>query len=153
MEAITLHAAERAADAFVNVGMSVPRNQESAARNQVHQPLEGGLHFVEVFVYVGVIEFDGCKNYRIRKVVEKLWPFVEECRVILIAFQNELIPGTEHERAAKVFGNSADKETGGAPGMMEQPRQQGRGRGFAVRARYHQPLPSGQEFVVQDLGH
>src|SRR5208282_3585583 len=143
IKTITLHAAERTADALVNVRMSVPSNQESATRHQVHQPLESGLHFVEVFVYVGVVELDGGQNGSIRKVVEKLGPFVEERRVILIAFHNELIPSIKPEGAAKVFGNSADKETGGTSGMMEQPRQQGRGRGFAVRARYHQPLASG----------
>src|SRR5271157_6421573 len=103
--------------------MAIPPNQQSTARHQVHQPLERGLNFVEVLVNIGMVELDGCQNHGVRKVVHEFWTFVAERRVVFVAFHNELSPRTQHERAAGVFWDSADKETGAAPGMMEQPCQ------------------------------
>src|SRR5271169_1874416 len=53
----------------------------STSRNQVYQPLERRLNGFEIFVDVGVIEFDRSQNYGIWKVVKKLRAFVEEGRV------------------------------------------------------------------------
>ena len=40
--------------------------------------------------------------------MEKLWPFIEERGVVLVAFENEFRPVAELKGAAKVFRNSAD---------------------------------------------
>src|SRR5208283_3802280 len=93
-KAVALHPAKRAADALVNVWVAIPCDQQSAARNQVNQPPEGGLHFIQAVVYVGVVELDRCQNDGVGKVVQKLRAFVEEGGVVLVAFKDELPPRT-----------------------------------------------------------
>src|SRR5271155_1070008 len=63
----------------------------STSRNQVYQPLERRLNGIEIFVDVGVIEFDRSQNYGIWKVVQKLRAFIEEGRVIFVTFENEVL--------------------------------------------------------------
>ena len=116
-KAVTFDPAERATHAFVHIAVSIPGDQQPAPGDEVHQSLECGLDLVEVAVDVSVIELDRCQDHRVRKVVQKLWAFVEERGVVFIAFDDELSAGAECERTAKVFRDSADKKTGGTLGL------------------------------------
>ena len=85
-EAVALHAAEGARHAFGHIGAAVVGHDEAAARNQVHEPLECGLHRFEIGVDVGVIELHVGEDQRVGKVVQELRSLVEEGRVVLVAF-------------------------------------------------------------------
>ena len=70
---------------------AIEGNDASAARDQVHQALECRLDGIEVFVDVGMIEFDRGENDGVRKVVQELRSLVEEGGVVLVAFEDEVL--------------------------------------------------------------
>src|SRR5436190_21782384 len=57
-ESIHLDGAKRFADALAHIGARVVSDDVSPAWNKIYQPLEGGLHRIEVLIDVGVIEFN-----------------------------------------------------------------------------------------------
>src|SRR3974390_31153 len=152
-EPIPLHAAKSARSAIVHVGVAVPRYEQAALRNEVDQPLEGGLHFVEVLVNIGVIELDRGEDDGIRKIVEKLWPLVEEGGIVFVALDDEYPDNSQGERTAEVFRYPADEKTGGTLAFRKQPRHQGGRGGLAMRARHYQAFVPGKELFVQHLRH
>ena len=96
-KSVALDGAEGAADAFGHILASIVSDDKPAARNQIDEALEGGLHCFEVGVNVGVVEFDVRENERVGEVVEKFGAFVEEGGVVLVAFDDEWLRGTKLE--------------------------------------------------------
>src|SRR6185312_6503002 len=66
------------AEAFIHVLAGIPGDDFSASRDQIDQAFKGDLYGVQIFIYVGVIEFDRSKNDGLRKIVQELGTFVEE---------------------------------------------------------------------------
>src|SRR5579872_4619998 len=83
--------------------------------------------------------------------MQELGTFVEECRVVLVALQNEMPALPEMEARAKVLRDSADQERGLHSRSMKNPRQHGSGCRFSVRAGDHQNFLPAQKFVMQQL--
>src|SRR5581483_2194129 len=129
----------------------VERNDAAAARHKVHQALECGLYRVKVFVNVGVVELHGGKNHRIGKIVQELGPFVEERRIVFVAFQDEVFALAERKTAPEILGNASDEERGLLAGSMENPGKHGGGGCFAVRPGNHQHLFPAEKLVVQNF--
>ncbi len=122
-----------------------------APRNQIHQPLERRLHRIEIFVDVGMIEFDRSQNHRVGKVMQKFRTLIEECRVVFVAFEDEVLAIAQPEAAPEIFGYASDQERWPKPGSLEDPRQHRcRGR-LAVRSGNHQYVFADQKFIVQNL--
>jgi len=83
--------------------------------------------------------------------VQELRALVEERRVVLVAFEDEVLTIAEAKAASEVFGDAADQKRGLKCSGFENPRQhRGRGR-FAVRSGNHQNVFADQEFIVQNL--
>src|ERR1035437_2330164 len=91
---------------------AVECNNQAAARNQVHEPLEGCLHSFKICVNIRVIEFHVGQNQCVGKVVQKLWPFVEEGRIVLVALKDEGARGTKLEARSKDFRPAANQKRG-----------------------------------------
>ena len=109
-EAVALDAAECAADALGDVGAAIVGDEQAAARDEIDEALECGLHGFEVGVDVGVVEFDVGEDERVRKVVEKLGALVEEGGIVFVALDDEGARGAKLKAGAEVFCNAADEE-------------------------------------------
>ena len=73
-ESIPLDRAERVAHTLGHVGAAFVGNNESAARDEIDEALEGGLDGFEVGVNVGVVKLDVRQDERGGKVVEEFGP-------------------------------------------------------------------------------
>src|SRR5271169_5115919 len=107
---ISLHRAERASKTTLEAVSGIESDDAAAARHEVHQALEGGFHSVEVLVNISVIKFNRRQDDGVRKVVQELWTLVEERSIVLIAFDDEVLPLSQLKAAAEVFRDSADQE-------------------------------------------
>src|SRR5207302_4758481 len=91
------------------------------------------------------------KNQRIRKVVQKLRTLIEECGVILVAFQNKVLAIAEPKTAAEIFRDAADQKRRLKTSGFEDPSQhRSRGR-LAMRSSHDKNLFADQELIVQNL--
>ena len=157
-EAVTLDAAERVRDAFGDILAAVVGDDEAAARNEIDEALEGGLHGVEIGVDVGVVELDVGEDERVGKVVQELRTLVEEGGVVFVAFDDEGARGAQLKAGAEVFCNAADEERRlkrrcFARGRLVDPRQHAGGGGFAVRSGDDERLAAGEKLFAQQRGH
>src|SRR5664279_363192 len=131
-EPITFDLAKSLSDAFINIGVTVPREDSAASRNEIHQALERGLHFFKILVNIGVIKFDSGKNERLWKVVQELWSLIEERGVVLVAFDDEIRTVRHGEAGPEILSDTADEEGGIAAGGVKDPREHRRRGSFAV---------------------
>jgi hypothetical protein len=135
------------------VGVLVAGDQQAARRQPVHQAPEGALHVREVPVDVGVVELDVREHRGNGPVVQELRPLVEEGGVVLVALDDDPAAVSQPVVALEVLQDAADHEGGVAPGGVQDPGEEGRGRGLAVGARHHQGLPASHHKAVDGLGH
>src|SRR5208282_4552859 len=108
--AITFDGAECFLQTAANAFSAIKTDNLSASRNQVHQPFESRLHRVQILVDIGVVEFHRGENHGIRKVVQKLRALIEECCVVLVAIQNEVLAFPQAKAAAEILRNTSDQE-------------------------------------------
>src|SRR5579872_771620 len=138
--------------AFVGIAdCSVERNDFSTAWNQVHQSLERCLDRVKILVDVGVIELDRSENDGIGEIMQELRSLVEECGVVFVALENEVVDIAEVKAGAEILGDTADQKRRIESGGVEYPRKHGSRGGLAMRSRDDQDFFVSQEFVVQQL--
>src|SRR5260370_25755291 len=126
-------------------------NNPPASRNQVHQSLEGRFDRVEIFIDIRVVEFDRSKNQGIRKVVQKLWTLIEECGVILVAFENKVLAFAQPKTPAEIFRDTTDEERRPKASGLEDPSQHRSRSRLAMRSGYDENLFADQELIVQNL--
>lgn len=117
------------------IGVIAIGQELASARHQVDKTLESGLDGGEVVKNVGVIELQIIDNDNFRKVMQEFAAFIEKSSVIFVAFENKPRTVGEARAFAKVVGNAADEKAGIQAVMLEDPRQEGSGRRFAVSAR------------------
>src|SRR5213080_3528186 len=92
-------------------GRTVPTdNQLSIAGDEVHQTTKRQLYRIEVLVDVRVIELDVVDDGGLRQVVHELRAFVEVGRVVLVAFDDEVIAVGDVKADAEVLHHAADEE-------------------------------------------
>src|SRR5882724_3705722 len=90
---------------------TVPTNDQlSGARHQIHQTTKREFHGVEIFVDVGVIEFDVVDDRDLRQVVHELRTFIEVSGVVFVAFDDEVITAGDAKTHAKVLHDPADEK-------------------------------------------
>src|SRR5580704_578403 len=121
--AVALHRAKGASETAIKALAPIEGDDAAAARDEIHQPLKGRFHGVEVFVNICVIKFDRSQNDGVGKIMQKLWALVEESGVILIAFEDEVFALSQLKAAAKVFRDAANQERRLQAGSMKNPRQ------------------------------
>src|SRR3984957_13127379 len=71
-----------------------PSDNSSAARNQIYESAELQFDGREIGVNIGVIEFQRGDDELVGMIVKKFWAFVEECGVVLVAFNDEIAVAT-----------------------------------------------------------
>ena len=81
-----------------------------------------------------MIEFERGDDQLVRAVVKKLWLFVEERGIVLIAFQDEIVAATQRIAAAEILRHAPDQKIRPASGNLEKPGEHRGGRCLAVRA-------------------
>ena len=69
-----------------------------------------------------------------RTVVNELGALVEERRVVLVRLDHEVLAAAEARGHVEIAGHTADQKSRIEAGMLEDPRENARGRGLAVRA-------------------
>ncbi|HET8636786.1 MAG TPA: Mur ligase domain-containing protein, partial [Acidobacteriaceae bacterium] len=74
---------------------AVERDEETSARDEIDEALERDFDSFEIGVDIGVIEFHVSENERVGEVVQKFRTFVEEGRVVLVAFNDEGARGSQ----------------------------------------------------------
>ncbi len=118
MESVTFNGTEGVADTFGDVGSGIEGDDAAAARDEIHEALERGLHGVQIAVDVGVVELDVGEDERVGKVVHELGTLIEEGGVVLVAFEDEGAAIAELEAGAEVFGDASDEEGRGKLGSL-----------------------------------
>src|SRR5580698_8745809 len=86
---ITLHRAKCFCNTFGYILTSVERHQAPAPGNKIYKTLESRLDRLQIVIDIRVIELYMCQDRGVWKVVQKLRAFIEERRVVLIAFNQE----------------------------------------------------------------
>jgi len=110
LEAVAFDAAKCFGDAFGHVFATIEGNEQTAPWHQIHEALECDLDRFEIGIDVRVIELNVCEDQRVRKVVLKLRAFIEEGRIVFVAFDDECARGAKLEAGAEIFCNTADQE-------------------------------------------
>ncbi len=108
--AVPLHWTKCARDAAFDTIPFIEGHNAPTPRNQVHQSLERSRHGFEVFVDISVVEFNRGKDHSVREIVQKLWAFVEECSVVLVGLDDEMLSAAKLKTTAKIFCDPADQE-------------------------------------------
>src|SRR5579872_6754937 len=125
--------------AFVGIAdCSVERNDFSTSWNQVHQSLERCLDRVKILVDVGVIELDRSENDGIGEIMQELRSLVEECGVVFVALEDEVVAIAEVKAGTEILGNASDQERRIEASGMENPGKHGGRGGLAMGSGDHQ---------------
>src|SRR5262249_14812736 len=98
-----------------------------------------------------MIEFDVVDDRDLRQVMHELRTFVEVCRVVFVALNDEVMALGTPKTDAKVRHDPADKKRWIQSRLVNHPRRQTRGRRLAVRARNDKRAPSVNELSLQNL--
>src|SRR6185312_4266711 len=109
-EAVSLHAAKCVRDAVGDIFAGIVGDNDATARDQIDQPLERGFHGIEIGVDVGMVVFHMGKDEAIGKIVQKLGALIKKGGVVFVAFENEVLRGTQLETGAEIFRHAADEE-------------------------------------------
>ena len=82
--------------------------------------------------------------------MDELAPLVKKRGVVLVALDDEPRPVRETRALAKIIGHPADEKAGVQAVVLEDPGQQRRGGGFAVRAGHDQrPFAANEKLLEQ----
>src|SRR5438105_552434 len=92
-------------------GRTVPTdNQRSVAGDEIHQTTERQFHRIEILVDVRMVKLDVIDDRDLRQVVHELRAFVEVSRVVLVAFDDEIITVGDAKADAEILNDAAHKE-------------------------------------------
>src|SRR5437763_135218 len=83
--------------------------------------------------------------------MQKLGTLVEKCRVVLVAFNDEMLPAAKLKAAPEIFGDPPDQKRWLHTRNFKYPRQHGSRGGLAMRSRHNQDFLALQEFIMQQL--
>jgi hypothetical protein len=134
------------------VGVVGVHQHHAVARDDPHQVRERFLDGRQVVENIGVVELEIVDDDEFGQVVEELAPLVEKGRVVLVALQNPVGPLLPGAALRQVMGQAADQVRGLASRVLEDPRQERRRGGLAVRSGHHQIVGLAQEIGLQRLG-
>ena len=133
------------------VGIVRIDQRQAVAGNDLGQAAEAQLDFLQGIVNVRVVELNVVDDHQFRQVMQEFGAFVEKRRVVFVPLQHGEIGIRKTAAAAQITGDAADHEAGVQPGVLHQPRQHGRGGGFAVGAGHHVVALAAQEVFLHRL--
>src|SRR2546422_8906965 len=85
------------------------------------------------------------------QVMDELAALVEERRVVFVALDDEPFAVGEARALAEIVRNAADEIARVQPVVLEDPREQARGRGFPVRAGHDDGAFATDEKLPQQI--
>ena len=85
--------------------------------------------------------------------MQKLRAFIEERRIVLVSFDDEVLASTQRKAAAEILRNSAYQEIWLSSGALEDPCQHRRCRRLPVRSCNDNHISLLQKFIMQKLRH
>jgi hypothetical protein len=142
-KSVTLHLAESPRHALAHIRATVEGHHAPTPRHQIHQALERYLYGFEIAIDIGMVKLHMGQDRRVGEVVHELRTLVEECRIVLVTFENETLARRKLKAGAKVLGHSADQKR--RPVLAAHPRrrlvnpgQHARRCGFSMRSRHDQ---------------
>src|SRR5688572_20900873 len=127
-------------------------NEPTVSRNEIHQTREFPLDVVEVVVNIGVVKLDVVDDRDLGQVVHELRLLVEVGRVILVAFDDEMITAGDTKTCAEVMYDATDEETRIEPADLTDPCGDARRCRFAVRPGDDKRSSAADKFFFYDLG-
>ena len=119
----------------------------------VHEQAKGGFDGIDIFVNIGVIEFNGGKDHAFWVVVDEFGYFVEESGVVFIAFDYKVLGLGKSIRAVEIGADAADEDAGLALGVVEQPACERCGSGLAVRSCDDDDIALCEKEIVDSAWH
>ena len=114
-QAECLHPAARLRLQGERVGIVGAQQQEPTAGHEIHEPPEGQPDRIEVRIDVGVIELDVVDDRDVRQVLQELRRLVEECAVVLVAFDHEVAAAADPVAVSKFSAIPPMNTLGSAP--------------------------------------
>jgi hypothetical protein len=111
---------------------------------------KGREHGLEIRVEVRVVELHRPDEEAMWAVVEELRSAVEERAVVLVTLDHEMRPPADPESARVPSRKTTHQITRVGPGVLEDPREHGRGGGLAVCAGDDEAVEPATEDIVGD---
>src|SRR5262249_11148366 len=125
--------------------------QQAIARDEIDEATERRLDGGQILKNISVIEFDVVDNGHLRQVVDELASLIEEGRVVFVPFDDEPLAVGEARSLPQIRGDATDEITWVQSVVLKNPREQGRCRGFAVRARDHERAFAANEMLLEQF--
>src|SRR5258705_2143271 len=107
---MSINRTDRLRNTLADILAAVESNNASPPRNKVDQAFEGGLHSKQIGIDIRMIELNMRKNQGVGKVVQELWPLVEERGVVLIPLEEKRPRGPHHKAGTEVFRHAPDEK-------------------------------------------
>src|SRR4051812_25485810 len=151
-EAEAFYGAVRDVQKRGDVGIVAIGEQEAIPGDQADKMFEGGFDRVEAVENICVIEFKIIDNGKLGEVVDEFASFIEECRVVFVALNDEPFAAGEAGALAEVVWNPPNQVAGVQAVMLEDPGEQGGGRGLSVRAANDDRAFAANKKFLEQLG-
>src|SRR5436190_12466142 len=110
------------------------------------------LDRIEIFKDVRVIELEVVHDADLRLVMDEFAALVEKCGVVFVAFNDEPWTVREPCALAQVVRDSANEIARVQTVVLENPREQRRRGGFAMRARDDDRTFAADEKFLEQFG-
>src|SRR5205807_219267 len=147
-KAVGFHRAKRLGQDSAYCRAFAPRDDATAARNQIDQAAKLQFYGGEIGVNIGMIEFERSDDQIVGVVVKEFRTLVEEGGIVFVALDDEFPAPAQAVARAEIFGHAADEEIGAASGELKNPGQQGGRGGFAVRAGHDERIVAREEKLL-----
>ena len=134
-----------------HVRIASVRDDEAVARDHAQELMELPLDGSDIGIDIGVIVLEIVQHRGARPVVHELRTLVEERGVVFVGFDNEKLAAAESRRDIEIARHTADEEAWFEARMLQNPRENARGRGLAVRASHGQRPAVRQQVPRQPL--
>src|SRR5256885_9612091 len=125
--------------------------QQAVARNQSDEVFERRLDGGQVLENVGVVKLQIVDNRDLRQVMNELAPLVEKRGVVFVPFDDDPFAVGKPRALAEIIWNSADEVARSQPVVLQDPGEQRRRSGLAVRAGYDDGTFAADEQFLQSL--
>src|SRR4029453_1283474 len=128
-----------------------PSDQFAIAGNQVYKSPEGNFHRRQIVINIGMVKLDIAYDRDLRQVVHKLRTLVEICRVVFVAFNDEVIASSNSKTYAEVLGDAANQENWVKAALIQHPGGDARSRCLAMGPGDNQRAVAANEFFFDDF--
>ena len=127
-------------------------NQPSIARNKIHEATKREFHCVQIIVNVCMIELDIVDDGKFGQVVHELRPLIEICRVVFIAFDDEVLAVSNPKARAEILRHATNQKSRIQAAPIHHRGRNAGGGCFAMRAGNYERATTANEFLFEHFG-